>query len=79
MIENLFDSNMKLFLFDYGKIYFNEEFKNNTTDIGIELKHTATYTAQQNGRSEMAKRTIMEVARNILYARNLPSLLTTMS
>jgi hypothetical protein len=40
---------------------------------GIKHERTAPYTPQQNGVSERANRTIMEAARSMYVARNLPN------
>lgn len=39
---------------------------------GIELQVTAPYTPQQNGKAERENRTVVESARTMLKARNLP-------
>lgn len=38
---------------------------------GIEHQKTAPYTPEQNGRCERDNRTIVEMARSMLYAKNL--------
>lgn len=72
LLENKFDTKVKLLHSDNGKEYCNEEFRRYAAEKGIELEYTAPYTPQQNGRSERANRTIMESARSMLYARHLP-------
>lgn len=48
----------------YRKEYFYEEPKDNTTEKGIKLEHTAPTTPLQNSRSERANRTTKVLKRN---------------
>lgn len=50
----------------------NNEFKNFLINKGITHECTAPYTPQQNGRAERELSTIMESARSMLYAKDIP-------
>ncbi|KAM3955568.1 uncharacterized protein ACR2FA_010514 [Aphomia sociella] len=72
MVENKWNTKVKILHSDNGKEYCNELYRAYALQKGIELEYTAPYTPEQNGRSERANRTIMESARAMLIARNLP-------
>lgn len=72
IVENKFDIKVKTLHTDNGKEYCNENFNEYANNKGITLEYSAPYTPQQNGRSERANRTIMESARAMLYAKNMP-------
>ena len=58
---------------DGGGEYVNDDFKTYLQTMGIERNITTAYTPQQNGVAERINRTIMEAARSMLHAANLPS------
>ena len=51
----------------------NDDLKTYLQTMGIERHLTAAYTPQQNGVAERINRTLMEAARSMLHAANLPS------
>ncbi|GBP45809.1 Retrovirus-related Pol polyprotein from transposon TNT 1-94 [Eumeta japonica] len=57
---------------DNGREYVNKVFKEYLDKEGIVHELTAPYTPEQNGRAEREIRTIVESARSMLYARDLP-------
>lgn len=57
---------------DNGGEYKSKEFKEYLDNEGITHELTAPYTPEQNGRAEREIRTIVESARSMLYARNVP-------
>ena len=58
---------------DGGGEYVNDDFQTYLQTMGIERNITTAYTPQQNGVAERVNRTIMEAARAMLHAANLPS------
>ena len=52
--------------------YKLDKFQKFCKDAGIEHQFTITYTPQQNGVSERKNRTIMEMARCLLFEKGLP-------
>ena len=58
---------------DGGGEYVNDDLKTYLQTMGIERHLTAAYTPQQNGVAERINRTLMEAARSMLHAANLPS------
>ena len=57
---------------DGGTEYVNADFKTFLQILGIDRQVTAAYTPQQNGVAERANRTILEAARAMLHAADLP-------
>ena len=49
----------------------NKDFDNYCKNNGIKREHTIPYTPQQNGVAERKNRTLMEMARCMLHARNM--------
>lgn len=72
IIQNKFGRSIKILRMDNGKEYINSEMIRYLTKAGIQLETTAPYTPQQNGRSERDNRTLVESARSMLHAKNLP-------
>lgn len=72
LIANKFDRKMKILRSDNGREYCNQEMKQYLAAQGIVLENTAPFTPQQNGKSERDNRTIVESARTMIQARNLP-------
>lgn len=71
-VENQSDYKIKVIRSDNGTEYTSDKFNKFCEDAGIEHQLTATYTPQQNGVSERKNRTIMEMARCMLFEKNLP-------
>lgn len=72
IVNNRFQHDVRILHTDNGREYVNKEFKNFLEIKGITHECTAPYTPQQNGRSERELRTIMESARSMLYAKDIP-------
>lgn len=70
--ENKKGNPVKVLHVDNGREYCGKEFRSYLSSQGIELETTAPYTPEQNGRSERDMRTIVESARSMLYARDVP-------
>lgn len=71
-IKNLFSHGVRVLHSDNGGEYTSKEFKEYLASEGISHELTAPYTPEQNGRAERELRTIVESARSMLYARNVP-------
>lgn len=52
--------------------FINKDIRNVTDKQGIRHEKTISYTPQQNGRAEREMRTLVEMAKSMLQARNLP-------
>lgn len=72
MIENKFGRPMKVLRSDNDREYYNSDMKQYLASRGIRMENTAPYTPEQNGRSERDNRTIVESARTMIHAKNLP-------
>lgn len=72
IVNNRFQHNVRILHTDNGREFVNEEFNSFLESKGITHECTAPYTPQQNGRSERELRTIMESARSMLYAKDIP-------
>lgn len=70
--KNKFGNSVKILHVDNGGEYCNEDFRAYLSQCGIELETTAPSTPEQNGRAERDMRTIVESARSMLYARDIP-------
>ncbi|KAJ4710707.1 Retrovirus-related Pol polyprotein from transposon TNT 1-94 [Melia azedarach] len=57
---------------DNGKEYISNEFDKFCEDAGIQHRLTVPYSLQQNGVCERKNRTLLEMARSMLYEKNLP-------
>ena len=57
---------------DGGTEYVNNDFKTYLSIMGIDRQVTAAYTPEQNGVAERANRTILDTARSMLLAADLP-------
>lgn len=62
---------IKVLRSDIGLEYVNKEFSDYLIMCGIEHEKTASYTPEQNGRCERDNQTIIEMARSMLFAKNL--------
>ena len=72
LVENQHDLKVKKFRSDGGGEYISNEFKRVCKSRGIEIDGTIPYSPQQNGVAERMNRTLMEMARSMLYHANLP-------
>ena len=70
--RNKFGNSVKILHVDNGRKYCNNQFKVFLSQRGIKLETTAPYTPEQNGSAERDMRTIVESARSMLYAKNVP-------
>ena len=70
--KNKLGNSVKILHVDNGREYCNNQFKVFLSQKGIELETTAPYTPEQNGRAERDMRTIVESARSMLYAKDVP-------
>mgnify|MGYP001405694973 FL=1 len=61
--------------FDNGKELVNQRMKDLGVKKGMEIRTTAPYSPSQNGVAERLNRTLLELARAMLIARNLPAFL----
>lgn len=75
MLINKFQRPIQRIRIDNGREYLNTEMHQYLQRKGIKLEATAPYCPEQNGRSERNNRTIMESARTMLCARNVPQFL----
>lgn len=72
MAEKQTGCKLKRLRSDNGREYINKEFDNFLKDHGIVHETTVCYTPQQNGVSERANRTLVEMARCMLENSKLP-------
>lgn len=70
-VENKWERCIKVLRSNNGLEYVNKEFSDYLMTCGIEHEKTAPYTPKQNGRCERDNRTIIEMTRSMLYAKNL--------
>lgn len=71
LIANKFGHSIKILKVDNGREYCNDGIYSYLKSKGISMQNTAPYTPEQNGKIERKNRTIVEIARIIIYARNL--------
>lgn len=64
---------VKLFRSDNGLEFTNIDVDKLFKEIGIRHQRTVIYTPEQNGSAEREMRTIVESARTMLHAKNLPT------
>ncbi|KAL4285133.1 hypothetical protein GQ457_16G021100 [Hibiscus cannabinus] len=72
--ENQSDCKLKVLRTDNGGEYVSNEFNDFCRDSGILHQLTVPRTPQQNGVCEMRNRTILEMARCMLFEKHLPKL-----
>lgn len=72
IVKNKYMHSVRILHTDNGKEYVNKVFKEYLDKEGIVHELTAPYTPEQNGRAERENRTIVESARSMLYARDVP-------
>lgn len=75
LIHNKFGRTMSTLRTDNGTEYRNAKMKEYLKKRGITLETTAPHTPEQNGRAERDNRTIVESARTMLHAKQLPAYL----
>lgn len=71
-VEKQSDCHIKTLRTDRGGEFVSEEFNQFCEENGIHRELTAPYTPQQNGVAERKNRTIVEMGRSMLNARNVP-------
>jgi transposase InsO family protein len=74
-IKHQFGKVPKWIRFDNGKELVNEKLKKLAAEEGIIIETTAPYSPSQNGVAERFNRTLLELARAMLIAKNLPTFL----
>src|SRR5271155_6214466 len=74
-IERQFGFKPKSVWFDQGKEFLNQKFTDWCADKGIRIETTAPYSPSQNGMAEWFNRTIVELARAMIIARDVPKIL----
>lgn len=57
---------------DQGKEFLNDAFNKYLEEMNISRETSTVYTPQQNGYIERDNRTVMEMARSLLHAKDLP-------
>lgn len=72
IVMNRFGHSIKVLRADNGKEYANYQVENYLRKCGIITESTASYTPEQNGKAERKNRTIVESARTMLQAKELP-------
>ena len=72
MIENKFGRKMKVLRSDNGREFCNKEMDEYLEKCGIQQETTAPSNPEQNGKAERDNRTIVESARTMIIAKNLP-------
>lgn len=72
MIKNQFDPNIKVFRIENDKEYLENKFQKYVDDNRILRQTTSVYYPQQNGIAERKNRHLMEVARSLMFATNVP-------
>lgn len=75
LIGNQYDARVKVLRTDNGTEYVNNEFCSFLSAQGILHQTTCPDTPPQNGVAEMKNRHILEVARSLMYAMNVPKFL----
>ncbi|KAG8489528.1 hypothetical protein CXB51_017560 [Gossypium anomalum] len=73
MVENQIDCRIKILRTNNGAEYLSERFKRLCEQAGIHHQLTTMYTPQQNGVCERKNRTVMDMARCLLFQSKLPN------
>lgn len=73
--ENETGNKVKIFRSDNGTEFVNNDLKEFFESKGIIHQFSVVYTPEQNGRAEREMRILVEAARTMLCARNLPTFL----
>lgn len=72
VIEKQSGNAVKILRTDRGGEFVSAEFDKLCEDFGIQRQLTASYTPQQNGVAERKNRSLVEMAKSMLKAKNLP-------
>ena len=72
MVNNLFGQPMKFLRSNNGREFCNISMQEYLSKVGIVLETTAPHTPQQNAASERENRTVVESARTMFHAKQLP-------
>lgn len=72
LVANKFGRSMKILRSDNGREFCNRQMDEYLELHGIRRETTAPYTPEQNGKAERDNRTIVESARTMIHAKNLP-------
>ena len=72
LVENQLNLKVKKFRSDGGGEYISNDIKNFCKSRGIFIEGSMPYTPQQNAVSERMNRTLVEMARSMLFHANLP-------
>ena len=75
MVENLTGKKIKKLRSDNGGEYIDKYFTSFCAKEGIKREWTAPYNPEQNGVAEKKNKTIVEVARVMLYDQAMPKFL----
>lgn len=75
LLYNKFQRSMQRLRIDNGREYLSTEMQQHLREKGVVVEATAPYSPEQNGRSERENRTIVESARAMLCAKNVPQFL----
>lgn len=75
MVRNKFEISIKVIRCDNCTEYINKDMRSYLTEKGIQMKNSPPYTPEKNGKSKRENRTIVETARTMLKAKNLPDYL----
>ncbi|KAL1204528.1 Retrovirus-related Pol polyprotein from transposon TNT 1-94 [Cardamine amara subsp. amara] len=71
-VTNHFNANIKVLRSDNGGEYTSNTFKAHLANHGILHQTSCPYTPQQNGVAERKNRHLMEVARSMMFHKNMP-------
>lgn len=72
LLVNKFGRSIEVLRFYNGLEFCNQNMNKYLAERGIKKENTAPYTPQRNGKSERDNRTIIESARTITHAKDLP-------
>ena len=72
LVENQANCSIKMLRSDNGTEYTSDKFDRFCVEAGIEHQLIVTYCPQQNGVSERKNRTVMEMARFLLFEKKIP-------
>lgn len=67
-----FGRSMRVLRLNNGLEFCNQKMSEYLASRGIKKENTASYTPQQNGKSERNSQTIVKSSRTMIYAKNLP-------
>ena len=71
--ENQSNLSIKILRFDNGTKYTSNQFVEFCSTVSIERQLTTLYTSQQNSVLERKNRTVMKMARCLLFEKKMPS------